>query len=1354
MAVAGEVGTEGGVVAGRYRLTKLLARGGMGEVHAAVDETTGRAVALKRMLPEVARRASLSASFMSEYHVLSELRHPRIIEVFDYGVDAGVPYYTMELLDGQDLRELAPLPPALACMYLRDVASSLALLHARRLLHRDLSPRNVRRTSDGRCKLIDFGTMVPFGAPPNLAGTPPLVPPEALRGAALDQRSDLYAFGALAYYLLTGKHGYPVKEFDALPRAHREPLRRPRRLVPEIPQALDDLVMSLMALDPTQRPRSAAEVIDLLNAIGQLPADDTPGVALSFLTSAHLVGRSVEQNKLKQRLERAHAGQGSTLLLYGAPGTGRTRLLEETARRAQTLGFVTVQAVARGQRGTETLASQLVQALQRCAPEETRVTMRSGDSMAPTLTAANGGGSPTGEAGARLQTSLTRLFREVAQQRPLLLAIDDVDRADDFSVAFIAALAHDARKLPLLIVATRTTGQAEDALFTPLGALRKSAGTLTLRDLDEPSTAELVSSLFGEVPNVQRVSAWLYRVAHGNPALTLELAEHLIARGVVRYVEGTWLLPSDDIAEAVPADLTQTLGLRLLRLQPTARALAELISVRRGGLALPLALAASKLEQSVLITALDELTRNGIVEGAGQDFVFTQRAMREAVSRSLTPQREAELHEQLAGAMLVDAEASDDTRLEAGWHLVHTRAELKGADLLAEVGPRLVREGLSVATAIPAIEKALTVYELRGRPLAERLRLRAVLVLSGYLFDYRLGLRYGEDTFATLYERSGLALTDRLHRILPGRLALVCAMVITTVSNLFVRKRDRAPNVVAALQYFGRAAMGLMGLRATALDGPGTAYLHTHARGLGHMPLPIAGAVVELAAKAFALQPLGREVELHEAVTAAIATMIDRCPLLMHESERQELLTGLLLIDGINECYRERSRALERATRLDALGTQLAAACAKRVRMTYHTVRGAREAADRERKELDLLAIQGGTTWQVEWFSAPIEGLAGAIIGDLLATRRALEKLETLVGYVPSLQPLRDSVRIGYHYRRGEHTRVAELGEAYVAKHAPRTIIGWGPTYAIIALSMCECGQAARALEITTRATSILDDNDHAYFVMYAPLVVAHAAAYAMLGDLERSDQIFGACTARLATAGEHAALAILHDKRARLARLRGDNKRFHDAVSQMRRAALAGSNMALIAMADQWADIFARTTHNSVPPAPYTIDIAEQSAAASNARTQRRDHGQPEELTAVTTFLLRTSGPERSRNVLDMLAQATATTCGYLYTCHGTKLALAASLTEDDEPELLESRIAALLARHPGAGQYLLDLRDPDAAGDAEAATRYHVIMLADPQARSQHIAVAALRKPSDDGFERVRPALLDEVSAVLVAD
>src|SRR5690349_23159344 len=113
----------------------------MAAVFRVVDESTGKQLALKRVEAESpAQRDKLSAHFEREFYGLSQLKHPNIIEVLDYGLDGETPYYTMELLDGQDLNELAPMPWPRTCEILRDVCSALAVLHSRRQLHRDISP--------------------------------------------------------------------------------------------------------------------------------------------------------------------------------------------------------------------------------------------------------------------------------------------------------------------------------------------------------------------------------------------------------------------------------------------------------------------------------------------------------------------------------------------------------------------------------------------------------------------------------------------------------------------------------------------------------------------------------------------------------------------------------------------------------------------------------------------------------------------------------------------------------------------------------------------------------------------------------------------------------------------------------------------------------------------------------------------------------------------------------------------------------------------------------------------------------------------------------------------------------------
>src|SRR3954468_16163454 len=139
MEVAVPLESPGSEIAGRYRVEQLLGRGGNAAVYKVRDERGGRWLALKRSWSRDARKLQRSALLLErEYHVLAQLGHPGIIEVYDYGVDEHGAYYTMELLDGADLDQGESLPWRRACAVLHEVASALAILHSRGLVHRDI----------------------------------------------------------------------------------------------------------------------------------------------------------------------------------------------------------------------------------------------------------------------------------------------------------------------------------------------------------------------------------------------------------------------------------------------------------------------------------------------------------------------------------------------------------------------------------------------------------------------------------------------------------------------------------------------------------------------------------------------------------------------------------------------------------------------------------------------------------------------------------------------------------------------------------------------------------------------------------------------------------------------------------------------------------------------------------------------------------------------------------------------------------------------------------------------------------------------------------------------------------------
>jgi hypothetical protein len=364
-----------GLIGGRLRLERSIGRGGMATVHEVMDLGSGRRLALKRLHPiedPRKRRRSLQL-FEREFHTLTHLAHPRVVEVYDYGIDELGPYYTMELLDGGDLQKQAPVPWQRACALARDIGSALSLLHSRRMVYRDLSPRNVRCTSDGRAKLIDFGAMVMMGPCKQVVGTPAYCAPEALNMQPLDARTDLYSLGATLYYTLVGRHAYPARDFKQRRDLWRGRPAAPSSLVPDVPAALDALVLDLLHLEPAARPANTAEVMERLAAIEGRPLDEHLLVSQSYLSAPSLVGREALLSRARAKTMRALRGRGGAILIQGAPGVGRSRFLDACLLEAKLLGALVLRADAADGHGdygvVRALCTQLLDTLPEIAFE-------------------------------------------------------------------------------------------------------------------------------------------------------------------------------------------------------------------------------------------------------------------------------------------------------------------------------------------------------------------------------------------------------------------------------------------------------------------------------------------------------------------------------------------------------------------------------------------------------------------------------------------------------------------------------------------------------------------------------------------------------------------------------------------------------------------------------------------------------------------------------------------------------------------------------------------------------------------------------------------------------------------------
>jgi serine/threonine protein kinase len=266
-----EVGRLGG-----YRILKVLGSGGMGVVYLAEDAQLQRLVALKVLLPTLAASPSARQRFLREARAAAGLRHDHVVAIYHVGEDRGLPFLTMELLEGESLEECLQRRGQLAAPEAvrvgRAVAEGLAAAHERGLIHRDIKPANVwLEKGRGRVKILDFGLARAAGDTSQLTqqgavlGTPAYMAPEQARGESVDPRCDLFSLGCVLYRMTTGTA--PFKGNDAISTlmavcAEQPP--PPRERNPEVPPALSDLIMRLLEKEAGKRPASARAVAEAL----------------------------------------------------------------------------------------------------------------------------------------------------------------------------------------------------------------------------------------------------------------------------------------------------------------------------------------------------------------------------------------------------------------------------------------------------------------------------------------------------------------------------------------------------------------------------------------------------------------------------------------------------------------------------------------------------------------------------------------------------------------------------------------------------------------------------------------------------------------------------------------------------------------------------------------------------------------------------------------------------------------------------------------------------------------------------------------------------------------------------------
>src|SRR5438876_7773662 len=284
---------------GRYRILRKLGTGGMANVYLAEDEVLGRRVAIKILNDRHAGDDQFVERFRREAKNAASLSHPNIVSIYDRGEAEGTYYIAMEYLDGRSLKELivarGPAPIHLAVDYARQILAAIRFAHRHGIVHRDIKPHNVLVDAEGRLKVTDFGIaragasqMTEAGS---IIGTAQYLSPEQARGAAVDQRSDLYSIGVVLYEMLTGEVPFNGETPVEIAMRHLSDTPQPPSTKrPEIPPDLDMIVLRALAKNPDDRFQTAEEMDAELERVagGGAVTTETADAATAVLSGTAL----------------------------------------------------------------------------------------------------------------------------------------------------------------------------------------------------------------------------------------------------------------------------------------------------------------------------------------------------------------------------------------------------------------------------------------------------------------------------------------------------------------------------------------------------------------------------------------------------------------------------------------------------------------------------------------------------------------------------------------------------------------------------------------------------------------------------------------------------------------------------------------------------------------------------------------------------------------------------------------------------------------------------------------------------------------------------------------------------------
>jgi tRNA A-37 threonylcarbamoyl transferase component Bud32/tetratricopeptide (TPR) repeat protein len=689
-----------GQTLGHYRIIEKVGAGGMGEVYQAEDSQLRRRVALK-FLPEktLGDRAAVER-FIREARAASALNHPNIVTIHEIGETGPNRYIVMEFIAGRTLRKIIGQGVDLESLARigEQVARALAVAHAAGIVHRDIKPDNIMVRDDGYVKVLDFGLArlarsggaTTLGAdagetgPGTILGTVRYMSPEQARGEVTESPTDIFSLGIVLYELGTGRHPFPAESHLGVMHAivSETPIR-PSRMNPEVPAALDSLILRLLEKDARLRP-SAAEVESELRGLSGAHAASAASRAVAPV-ERHTVGRQRELEELRAAFDSAESGRGLLVCVAGEPGIGKTTLVEDFLAALAAGGRAC--SIARGRcserlAGTEAYlpllealesllkgegSSSLAAALKRVAPTwyvQVAPLAANDSSVSRIMEEAKAASQE------RLKRELSAFLQEASRLRPLVFFLDDLHWADVSTVDLLAYVGSKCDSLRMLIIGTY---RPSDLLlskhpFADVKLVLQGRGVCRELAVAFLTPAEVELYLARDFPEHRfppEFASLIHAKTEGSPLFMVDLIRYLRHRGVIVEKDpGRWALAGSlpEIQRELPESVRSMIQRKIDQLSDAERRLLAAASVQgqefdSSVVAKVLQMDAAEVEERLEVLERVHLFVRRLQEQEFPDssltlrYAFVHALYQNALYAALAPTRRTSLSAAVAGAL-------------------------------------------------------------------------------------------------------------------------------------------------------------------------------------------------------------------------------------------------------------------------------------------------------------------------------------------------------------------------------------------------------------------------------------------------------------------------------------------------------------------------------------------------------------------------------------------------------------------------------------------------------------------------------------------------------------------------------